>query len=156
MEADLHHRRRVALNPYFSKRQIGSITPLFKQCATKLCDRLLGEYKGTDKVVTMNEAYAAFGSDVIFQYCFGWSNNYLDYPDFIAPLTTAFRQTAVTAHVAGHFPWFRKLMQSLPQKFVGVMNPALIPIFENQNVGASNIPLSFVADSLIPRKSSHT
>lgn len=134
VEHDLHHRRRTALNPYFSKQQINNINPHIRRCISKLCDRLLHEYKGTSKVLTINEAYAAFVTDVITQYCFGWSSDFLGYQDFVAPFTTSLRALLLSTHVAAHFPWFRKLMQSLPEAFVSIVNPLFIPIFQFQNV----------------------
>ena len=134
VEADLHRRRRAALNPYFSKRQIGTIAPWIQKCVDKLCDRLLNEYKGTARVVSMNEAYGALVTDVIMQYCFGWTYGFLDYPDFTALFTTAFRQVALASHVAGHFRWFRKTMQAIPEVIVGYINPLMIPILQCQNV----------------------
>ena len=134
VEHDLHHRRRTALNPYFSKQQVAYITPHLRRCVSKLCDRLLSEYKGTSKVVTINEAYAALVTDVITQFCFGWSSDFLGYQDFVAPFTTSLRALLLSTHVAVNFPWFRKLMQSLPEALVSIVNPLFIPVFQFQNV----------------------
>ena len=87
VEHDVHHHRRLALNPYFSKKQINDFTPYIQERATQLCERLLREYKGTSKVVTVNDAWAAFATDVIMYYGFAWSYDFLSYPDFIAPFT---------------------------------------------------------------------
>ena len=100
-----------------------------------MCNRLLKEYKGTDKVLTVNEMYAALATDVIMQYCFAFSYNFLDYPDFVSPFTTSISRSQVkTAHVAYHFPWFRKLLQSLPEAMVGVLSPDTLPLLQYKKV----------------------
>ena len=129
-----HHRRRMALNPYFSKKQINEFSPHIRQCAEKLSYRLLREYKGTSKVVCLNDAWAVYVTDIVTFYAFARSYDFLDYPDFIAPFTTSLKELANNIHVAKHFPWFLKLLQYLPESALGFVNPAMIPVFQFQNV----------------------
>lgn len=129
-----HHRRRMALNPYFSKKQINEFSPEIQQYAEKLRDRLLREYKGTSKIVSLNDAWAAYVTDIVIFYSFGRSYIFLDYPDFIAPFTNSLKELANSIHVALHFPWFLKALQSLPESVVGLINPAMISVFQFQNV----------------------
>lgn len=133
----VHHRRRVALNPYFSKKQINAFSPRIQQCAERLCNRLLREYKGTNRIVTLNDAWAAYAADIVFFYCFGWSYDFLNYPDFVAPFTNSIVELTSSLHVATHFPWFLKLLQSLPNFAVGIINPAMIPVFQFERVSFS-------------------
>ena len=58
IEHDLHRLRRATLNPYFSKSQIRKFAPWIQERADMLSRRFDQEYKGTDKVVVINEAYA--------------------------------------------------------------------------------------------------
>ena len=134
VEHDLHHNRRVALNPYFSKRQINDFTPYIQERALQLCERLLREYKGSSKVVTVNDAWATFATDIIMYYGFAWSYDFLSYPDFIAPFTNSIKELVLTTHVAGHFPMFLRFLQSVPDSVVGIINPAMQPVFKFQNV----------------------
>ena len=127
----------MALNPFFSKRQINEFSPYIQQCAEQLCSRLLREYKDTGKIVSLNDAWAAFATDIVFFYSFAWSYNFLDYPDFVAPFTTSIKELANSIHVAGHFPWFLDLLQSLPDSALGIVNPAMVPVFRFQNVSLS-------------------
>lgn len=112
--------------------------PHIQQCAERLCSRLLREYKGTNKVVTLNDAWAAYAADIVFFYCFAWSYEFLDYPDFVAPFTNSIKELTNSLHVARHFPWFLKLLQSLPGYAVGIINPAMIPVFEFKSVSFSS------------------
>ena len=65
VEKDLHQKRRAALTSYFSRRQVLQFTPYIQKCVDKLCHRLNNEYKGTSKVVKMDDAFAAFATDNI-------------------------------------------------------------------------------------------
>ena len=127
----------MALNPYFSKRQIIEFSPYIQRCAEKLCNRLLREYKDTGKVVSLNDAWSVYATDIIFFYSFAWSYDFLDYPDFVAPFTTSMKEVAKSLHVAGHFPWLLSLLQSLPDSVVRIVNPAIVPVFQFQNVSLS-------------------
>ena len=85
-------------------------------------------------MVNLNEAYAAFVSDAITWYTFAFSYDFLDFPDFITPFTTSIRKLAMSLHVAGHFPWLLKLLQSVPDSVVGVLNPMMVPVFQFHGV----------------------
>ena len=137
VEHRVHHRRRMPLNSYFSKKQISMFCPRIQQCAERLCNRLLREYKGTAKVINLNDAWAAYAADIIFFYSFAWSYDFLDYLDFVAPFTTSIKELTNSLHVARHFPWFLKLLQSLPGYAVGVIKPAMIPVFQFESVSLS-------------------
>ena len=85
--------------------------------------------------MTLNDAWAAFATDVITYYCFAWSYDFLDYPGFVGPFTKSIKELANSIHVAGHFPLVLKLLQSVPDFVVGKINPAVQPVFEFQDVG---------------------
>ena len=127
----------MALNPYFSKRQINEFSPYIQRRAEQLCNRLLREYKNTGKIVSLNDAWAAYTTDIIFFYSFAWSYDFLDYPDFVSHFTTSMKELANSLHVAGHFPWLLSLLQSLPDSVLRIVNPAIVPVFRFQNVSLS-------------------
>ena len=126
----------MALNPYFSKRQINDFSTYIQQCAERLCNRLMRDYKGTSKVANLDDAWAAYTTDVITFYSFAWSYDFLDSPNFANPFTTSTRGLAKSAHVAVHFPWFLKFIQSVPDTIVGIVNPAMRPVFQFQNASS--------------------
>lgn len=149
---DLHRSRRTALNPFFSKKQINAFSPYIQQCADKVCDRLLHEYRGTDKVLSMTDVYATFATDIIFYYTFAWNYDFMSFPNFIAPFTESIKELALSIHVAGHFPWFLALLQSAPDSVVSVLNPAMRPVFRFQNV-SKKLPSKHVENPCLTRKS---
>lgn len=131
---DHHHRRRAAISPFFSRQRILDYSPYIQARVDKLCTRLTKEYSGTSKVVCLNDVWATLTSDVINYYLFGLSYNFQDYPDFVAPFTTSIKHLAYSVHVMGHFPWFLSLLQSVPDALVGILNPAMRPVFKYQAV----------------------
>ena len=57
-----------------------------------------------------------------------------NYPGFVAPFTRSLKELVLSVHVAGHFPWFLKLLQFSPDWLVGLLNPGMKPVFSLQNV----------------------
>ena len=134
-----HHQRRSAIGPYFARQKVNDFSPYIQTLALKLCDKLNREYGGKNRVVNLNEAYAAFVSDAITWYTFAFSYDFLDFPDFVTPFTTSIRKLAMSLHVAGHFPWLLKLLQSVPDSVVGLLNPMMVPVFQFQRVSGKRL-----------------
>lgn len=127
---DEHRYRRQAIAPPFSRKRVLELEGSITKYVQKMADRIQNEYRGKDRPVALDEAYAALTSDVINQYSFGMTYNFLEYPDFKTPFTSSIRDLALSLHVSGHFPWFLSLMQSLPESVLAVVNPAMKPVFE--------------------------
>ncbi|KAL8646419.1 MAG: hypothetical protein Q9226_006866, partial [Calogaya cf. arnoldii] len=128
-----HAQRRSAMNPFFSRQRILQYSPYAAGRVERLCKRLETEYKGTSKVFCFNDAWASLTTDVINYYSFAISYDFQDYPDFVAPFTKSIKLLAHSLHMVGHFPWFLTLLQSLPDPVVGILNPAMVPVFQFQN-----------------------
>ncbi|KAL8804455.1 MAG: hypothetical protein Q9182_002560 [Xanthomendoza sp. 2 TL-2023] len=132
-EHALHAKRRGAMNPFFSRQRILNYSSYAAGRVERLCKRLESEYKGTSKVFCFNDAWASLTTDVINYYSFAMSYDFQDYPDFVAPFTKSIKLLAQSLHLVGHFPWVLSLLQSLPDSVVGVLNPAMVPVFQFQN-----------------------
>lgn len=136
---DLHRRRRAALNPFFSKTQIRRFSPWIQERADILCRRLEEEYKGTGKVLVLNDAFTCFTADNIMRYSFAEHHNYVESPDFEAPLLKYIgsffpKYQYVTSYssdspktdrdsLVKHFSWLLRLQLSLPQAVLGWLFP---------------------------------
>ena len=132
-----HHRRRAAISSFFSRQRTLNFSPYIQSRVDKLCDRLIKEYSGTSKAVCLNDAWATLTADVVNYYTFGFSYDFGEYSDFVAPFTTSIKQLASSVHIMGHFPWFLSLLQSVPDTLVGILNPAIIPVFKFQAVSCA-------------------
>ncbi|KAI9675995.1 MAG: hypothetical protein M1817_000738 [Caeruleum heppii] len=150
-----HQRRRAALNPNFSRQRILNFTGEIQAHADRLCDRLLNEYAGRKKVVNITEAWAAYTTDVILWYIVAMPMHSLELPDFVARYTSAIRKLARSLHVSAHFPWFLRLLQSLPEPIVELLNPPMKHVFQYQAAVKSEIPKIMTAEQEGKKTASH-
>ncbi|KAJ6164164.1 cytochrome P450 [Penicillium chermesinum] len=96
IDHDHHHRRRGPLGTFFARSKILEFSAYIQQQTDRMVNRLQDEYRG--QVVCLNEAWGALTMDIITFYAFGLSYNFLDYPDFKAPFTTAIQHLARSLH----------------------------------------------------------
>ncbi|KAE8444705.1 hypothetical protein EG329_014363 [Mollisiaceae sp. DMI_Dod_QoI] len=131
---ELHRTRRGTLNPYFSKSQIRKFTPWIQDRADVLCRRFTEEYKGTDEIVALNEAFACLTADVVMEYSFAENYNLVENPGFIAPLNKVLEVYLRSVHVASYFPIIVQLQVNiLPKWFVTWLDPQSDTILTWQN-----------------------
>lgn len=124
VDHDLHRVRRTALNPFFAKRSVVRLEPRIREKVATLVDRF-AQAKDERTVLGLNGVYMALTMDVITDYCYGSSRDYLKEPDFkqrwADTLTQCFEDTALRRMV----PWLTYTMQRLPDSFVLKLVPSL-------------------------------
>ena len=69
----------------------------------------------------MRPAFAALTSDIIADYCFGASENYIEAPGFNAIVLETTDSLTENMHVTVQFQWLPQLMDRLPDKVVEAM-----------------------------------
>lgn len=121
------------MNPFFAKRRINDQAPMIQAHINKIIERLSNEYAGTDNVLTFNDLYASFVSDVIMSYAFNRSYGFLDQPDFVSPFVKSIQGLKEFVHIAQQFPWITNLFQSLPDWLVKFLRPNMEAILHFQN-----------------------
>lgn len=119
-----HHRlRRGAMNQFFSKASVRRVEPIIQKNLDKLLVRLR-EFQRSSEPITLNVAFTAFTSDIITEYSFGRSYNYLDSDDFNLAfselMSDVHKMTGILKHVPGIIP----LMEALPNRLTTLLNPA--------------------------------
>lgn len=134
-----HHRlRRGAMNQFFSKASVRRVEPIIQKNLEKLLIRLRG-FQHSCKPIALNTAFTAFTSDVITEYSFGRSYNYLDQEDFNLAFSELMlgvhKMTGILKHVPGIIP----LMEALPNRLVTRLNPARNAFLDLQSVCSSRI-----------------
>ena len=117
------------------------IEPLVHRNVSLLIERL-SEYKETGRSVDMVQAYSAFAGDVVTQYAFGMSQDWLKTDDFKGSLHSAFMAGSEFSHVALQFPWIHLFLNLLPDKWNSGMNPALAQLLVLQRVSFHNVASS--------------
>jgi cytochrome P450 len=80
IKADVHRRRRSALNPFFSVTAIAKIEPTIHELVKRLADRMAKCAK-IDEAIPLFYAYHCLTVDMISSYAFGKQLGLLDRPD---------------------------------------------------------------------------
>lgn len=93
-----------------------------------LCSRLENEFVGTGKVLTMNEMWGCWTTDITVGYLFDRAYNFIDQPNFIASFTTAMVDLLTPVHVVTHFPLMLKFLKSLPDPIVVFLQPGMASV----------------------------
>jgi len=119
---NLHRLRRSALNPFFSKRAIANNEAQVKDKIEHLCRRLR-ECMENGEVVRTDAAFMALTMDIITEFAFGDSYNYLDEPDF----KLEWKETVIGGSANGvflrQFPWALPILKATPLSLLEVANP---------------------------------
>ncbi|KAH7032190.1 cytochrome protein [Macrophomina phaseolina] len=124
-----HQRRRAAVAPFFSRQKILEFSPYIQSRVDRLCSIFQQQYAGTDKVICLNEAWGALAADSLTWYTQAMSYDFIEYPNFVAPFTTAIKNLAYSLHVTTHFPIVLRTLNALPQSLLESLNPEMGAVF---------------------------
>jgi cytochrome P450 len=120
MPHDLHKTRRSAISNFFSKRSVQALEPLVIRSAEKLMQRFEDE-KG-DKIVNLNNAYAAMTMDIICSYCFGSDMNSLSRPEYGKEWLDMLHGGMQMRPVGRQFPWLINTIFDIPPHIMARFN----------------------------------
>jgi hypothetical protein len=81
VEHDVHRIRRGAMSRMFSKDSVRRLEPIMQQNLEKLFGRM-EEFKESGQPLSLLPVFSAFTNDLIAEYAFGISYNWLDAPEF--------------------------------------------------------------------------
>lgn len=121
------------MSPYFSKTVIRKLEPIILDHLAKLLDRFESAQK-SGEVLELGIVYRALTSDIITQYSFGKSTNFLDFPDFNAPFYHATLAVYECVPLLHHISWLGPLMNSLSTQIVLKLMPGLGSVHMLQKV----------------------
>ncbi|KIV81137.1 hypothetical protein PV11_08581 [Exophiala sideris] len=121
---DVHRMRRGAMNRYFSKESVRRLEPILQRNFEKLLQKL-AEYKGSTKPLNVNLPFSAFTSDIITEYCFGKSHNWLDRPGFNEKFIEMMASVHDMAALAKQVWFIMPLIDMLPDSFAESMDPGM-------------------------------
>ncbi|RAL08873.1 cytochrome P450 [Aspergillus homomorphus CBS 101889] len=117
-----HHARRATISHFFSKRSIQSLSPITERCVLKLMQRLQ-EFHDEDKVIRLDDAFAAMTSDVMTYYSYGASQGFLEDPSFRSEIRTLVNEFAATAHLNRFLPWMSMILRRIPPRILAILQP---------------------------------
>ena len=78
---DLHRTRRAATSKMFSKESVRRLEPVMKTNLDKLLVRL-EEFQVDGREISLLPMFGAFTNDVISEYAYGFSSNWVQAPQF--------------------------------------------------------------------------
>ncbi|KAK2616577.1 hypothetical protein QQS21_000400 [Conoideocrella luteorostrata] len=119
---DLHRLRRGALNQFFSKASVTKLEPIIHTAIEKLISQLR-LHAGTGEPVSMNMAFSCMTTDIVTEYAFSKSYNFLDSPTFEPNFHRAIVAGSDMGPWIKQFPFLITLMNSLPESVVMRLNP---------------------------------
>ncbi|KAF2761110.1 putative P450 monooxygenase [Pseudovirgaria hyperparasitica] len=125
IDPKLHRIRRAALNPFFSKMKITERGPNIQDAMDRLTDRLQHDYVGEDKVLSINDMWGCYTSDIIVEYAFEKRENFIETPEFRSAFQHALINLSEPIHTAMQFPWFTDAMKSLPDFLLNYLDPRI-------------------------------
>ncbi|PWY70840.1 putative benzoate 4-monooxygenase cytochrome P450 [Aspergillus sclerotioniger CBS 115572] len=121
---DHHRMRRAVVSPFFSRRSIQELSVVSEGCTLKLMDRLQ-KFHDEDKIVRLDDAFAAMASDIITYLCYGYSQGFLGSENFGSYIRRAVNETTTASHLNRLFPLLPLLMRMIPMRFMCFFRPGL-------------------------------
>ncbi|KAI5864077.1 cytochrome P450 [Durotheca rogersii] len=127
-KAEVHRRRRAAIAPCFSRGRIRNRNDDLQRILDRISHRLETEFSGTDKVLNVNDMWAAMASDIITEIAFARPTDYSGAPDFQSPFAQATAKMVRFGHLNTHFGVLASAMNWLPDAVLGMLVPPIRPI----------------------------
>ncbi|KAH7093674.1 benzoate 4-monooxygenase cytochrome P450 [Paraphoma chrysanthemicola] len=120
MDHDLHKSRRSAVANFFSKRSVQALEPLVVSTVEQLILRLKSE--SGEKIVNLNNAYAAMTMDIISAYCFGSSMASITRPEYGKEWLDMLHSGIQMRPLGRQFPWLINTMLDIPPHIMARVN----------------------------------
>jgi len=140
---DKHRVRRNAVAPFFSSRSLRKLEPMIQENISRLIS-VFRRYQTTGEVVPMKHAFGALTSDIVSEYCFGGSENYIEAPGFNAMVNEVMDTLVDLTHITVQAQWVPKLINGLPDWLVeSLMGPGMAKFNDMKRVSSSYVNTSF-------------
>ncbi|RDW75998.1 cytochrome P450-1 [Coleophoma crateriformis] len=124
VEHDVHRIRRGAMSRMFSKDSVRRLEPIMQANLEKLFARM-EEFKSSGQPLNLFPFFSAFTNDLIAEYAFGLSYNWLEAPEFnksFFEMITSFHEVGA---LAVQFNWVMPLINSLPLSILKKLSPGM-------------------------------
>ncbi|KAG4434747.1 hypothetical protein IFR05_009773 [Cadophora sp. M221] len=125
-----HRVRRSAISPFFSSSSLRKLEPLIQENIDRLIT-VFRRYQSTGEPIPLRPAFGALTSDIIAEYCFGVSENYVEAPGFNVMVLETTDVLTDTMHITVQLQWLPTLLNSLPDAIVvGMFGPGMGKVLE--------------------------
>ncbi|XWW97958.1 hypothetical protein V2A60_005954 [Cordyceps javanica] len=130
---DTHRLRRSTISGFFSTASIRRLEPIMKADMHKLLDRM-HEAGTTGEVLKFHFVLKACACDIVTQYAFGTSFNFLGEKDFAAPYIEATDVFHFFNHAMCHFPIVGYLLGTSPDWLIKSVFPGLTEMWNKKTM----------------------
>jgi hypothetical protein len=138
---DVHRMRRAAIAPFFTRVKVLQLINVVRSKLDKLCERL-AEAKNSGIPVNLALAYRCYATDVVTEYYWAKSYDFLADPQFKADWFVMMRGVAEAGHMGRMFPFVMPMLKAMPPWLAGVISPLAAGTASLLKVSLSSI-LSF-------------
>ncbi|KAI9687313.1 MAG: hypothetical protein M1822_002356 [Bathelium mastoideum] len=128
IEHNAHRTRKAPLLSFFSKASVQKQAPNIVARLERMLNRLREEFAGSGKPINLCDLFSCFAADIITQYSFGKSYDFLGDPDFICPFSTAVAGFKKAGQISIQFPVVPRLLRKIPDQWVSVFRPSFVPV----------------------------
>ncbi|KAF2269195.1 putative cytochrome P450 [Lojkania enalia] len=133
VSADVHSMRRRPMAYFFSKANVAKLEPRILKWVQHLCDRI-EQLKAEHRPIDVSNAYRCFATDVVTDYAFPNTREFLLDPDFRAGFNNMIRDTSAFINWNRHFPFVYPLVRLVPRDWIAYFNKygGLTAVVDNQ------------------------
>jgi hypothetical protein len=121
--------RRAAVSRFFSRAAVTKLEDRIKFHTDKFCSQL-ETHAGTGQPVNLATAHSCLTTDIISEYAFARSTNFLNSPTFEPNFRAAIFAALRGGPTVKQWPPLLSLMESLPDSLVATMMPEM-PVYLN-------------------------
>ncbi|KAF7929088.1 hypothetical protein EAE99_004832 [Botrytis elliptica] len=123
---DLHRKRRAALSPFFSKRNVLHLEPLINEKVEQLC-QMIDKHAREQTPANLSDLLFAFSNDVVTNFLFAHQVDVLSDETQAAVLRHNSCQLLMGININKHLPWIPDFLESLPLSISKpIMPPGLV------------------------------
>ncbi|KAI9713564.1 MAG: hypothetical protein M1820_000946 [Bogoriella megaspora] len=152
---DIHRIRRGALNPFFSKRSVASLTPFIQDIIDKLCGRFETISKTGEKI-DLKAAFSALSMDIMSEYCFSKTPDRVLMSDFDKPYFASIDEFLDYSLVNWHLPWIMNSMLLIPESILCKIFPVMVLILDQRRAAKEQILAIRSGENRAYEKSGHS
>ncbi|RDW74915.1 cytochrome P450-11 [Coleophoma cylindrospora] len=129
VSAEVHRKRRAALNPFFSVNAISKLIPTVQAGVDKLSSRM-DECTAQNKPIPLFYAYRCLTVDIISDYAFAGKLGMLEREDWGESFYFAWRALWEMSGMIRQLPWMMDVLMALPRWVTAATNPAALEVID--------------------------
>lgn len=150
VDHDLHRKRRAPLAPYFSLSAIRRFDTVIRS-KLELLSQKFENYRKSGQPINLDVAFTALTTDIITQYSFGISYDFLEAnefnPEWLPLLKGASEQSLLTKQM----PWLTRAMRKIPVAWLVKVKPEMANLVRFQ-AGIDTCLREVMSGSVAPSK----